>query len=229
MMTKASPTSLAEQAAHEIMDMILLEQRFHTGDKLPNEMELAQELGISRVTLREAIRILCTRGLVEIRRGLGTYVVSTEPAPDGSIGFSSLDAPEASIRDLLEIRLMIEPMAAYYTARRATGEEIERIDGFRRRIEELAAEGASVLKEEQDFHNAIAMASHNRLMERLLPIINKSILADLLFFKEEGVSYSVQDHQEIVRCIRAHNAEGARIAMRMHIVHCYQVAGQNID
>lgn len=227
-MTRASSASLSEQAAHEIMDMILVEQRFHTGDKLPNEMELAQELGISRVTLREAIRILCTRGLVEIRRGLGTYVVSTEAVPGTGDALVTLDAPEASVRDLLEIRLMVEPMAAYYAAKRASDEEIDRIDGFRLRIEELAAEGGSVLKEEQDFHNAIAMASHNLLMERLLPIINKSILADILFFKE-GVSYSVQDHQEIVRCIRAHSAEGARTAMRMHIVHCYQISGQEIE
>lgn len=227
-MTRASSSSLSEQAAHEIMDMILVEQRFRTGDKLPNEMELADELGISRVTLREAVRILCTRGLVEIRRGRGTYVVSGDPAMFESSGLSPLDAPDASIRDLLEIRLMVEPMAAYYAAKRATDEEIDRIDGFRTRIEELAAEGKSVLKEEQDFHNAIAMASHNHLMERLLPIINKSIIADILFFKE-SVDYSIQDHREIVRCIRAHSAEAARTFMRMHIVHCYQIAGQEIE
>lgn len=227
-MTRASSSSLSEQAAHEIMDMILVEQRFHTGDKLPNEMELAEELGISRVTLREAIRILCTRGLVEIRRGRGTYVVSGDPTILEGSGLSPLDAPDASIRDLLEIRLMVEPMAAYYAAKRATDEEIDRIDGYRTRIEELAAEGKSVLKEEQDFHNAIAMASHNHLMERLLPIINKSIIADILFFKE-SVDYSIQDHREIVRCIRAHSAEAARTIMRMHIVHCYQIAGQEIE
>ena len=227
-MTRASSSSLSEQAAREIMDMILVEQRFRTGDKLPNEMELADELGISRVTLREAIRILCTRGLVEIRRGRGTYVVSGDPAMLEGSGPSPLEAPDATIRDLLEIRLMVEPMAAYYAAKRASDEEIDRIDGFRTRIEELAAEGKSVLKEEQDFHNAISMASHNHLMERLLPIINKSIIADLLFFKE-SIDYSIRDHQEVVRSIRTHNAEAARTAMRLHIVHCYQIAGQEIE
>jgi len=228
-MTRASSSaSLSEQAAHEIMDMILVERRFRPGDKLPNEMELAQELGISRVTLREAVRILCTRGLVEIRRGLGTFVLSADPALSEGSGFSPFNAPDASIRDLLEIRLMVEPMAAYYAALRATDEEIDRIDALRARIEELAADGKSVLREEQDFHNAIAMASHNRMMERLMPIINKSIIADILFFKE-SVSYSVQDHREIVHCIRARSAEAARTFMRMHIVHCYQIAGQEIE
>lgn len=66
-----SSSSLAEQSANRIADMILEEKRFQEGDKLPNEMELAELLSVSRVTLREAIRILCTRGLVEIRRGPG--------------------------------------------------------------------------------------------------------------------------------------------------------------
>ncbi len=228
-MTRASSSSLSEQAAHEIMDMILVEQRFRVGDKLPNELELAEELGISRVTLREAIRVLCTRGLVEIRRGRGTYVVSGDPAAAAGQDVSSpLTVPDATIRDLLEIRLMVEPMAAYYAAKRASEQEIARIDSHRLRIEELAAEGKSVLREEQDFHNAISMASHNHLMERLLPIINKSIIADLLFFKE-SVDYSLQDHREIVRCIRAHSAEAARTVMRLHIIHCYQIAGQELE
>ena len=228
-MTRAtSSSSLSEQAAHEIMDMILVEQRFRVGDKLPNELELAEELGISRVTLREAIRILCTRGLVEIRRGRGTYVVSGDASaavPDEAAPFA---APDATIRDLLEIRLMVEPMAAYYAAKRASDQEIGHIDSHRQRIEELAAEGKNVLKEEQDFHNAIAMASHNHLMERLLPIINKSIIADVLFFKE-SIDYSIQDHREIVRCIRAHSAEAARTTMRLHIIHCYQITGQEVE
>ena len=76
-----SSSSLAEQSANRIADMILEEKRFQEGDKLPNEMELAELLSVSRVTLREAIRILCTRGLVEIRRGRGTYVTSTGRPP----------------------------------------------------------------------------------------------------------------------------------------------------
>ena len=118
-----STSSLSEQAAIQIMDMILVERRFQTGDKLPNEMELAEELGISRVTLREAIRILCTRGLVEIKRGRGTFVTSYE-LPAAGADLSPLETVSASNRELLEIRMMVEPPAAYYAAKRATQEEI---------------------------------------------------------------------------------------------------------
>ncbi|MBQ7736205.1 MAG: FadR family transcriptional regulator [Oscillospiraceae bacterium] len=227
-MTKSSSSPLSEQAAHQIMDMILVEHRFNAGDKLPNETELAEELGISRVTLREAVRMVCARGLVEIRRGVGTYVVSADPAILADGGFSPLDASGAGIRDLLEIRLMVEPMAAYYAAKRASDEEIEAIDAHRRRIEELAAEGRSFLHDEQDFHIAIATASHNLLMERLLPIINRSITADLMYFKE-STDYSLRDHREIVQYIRDRDPAAAKAAMRMHIVHCFRIAGQEID
>ncbi|MBQ8851736.1 MAG: FadR family transcriptional regulator, partial [Oscillibacter sp.] len=175
-------SSLAEQAASRIMDMILVEKRFQTGDKLPNEMELAQELGISRMTLREAVRILCTRGLVEIQRGRGTYVTANESAlsPLGNLAVSN--------RDLLEIRMMAEPTAAYYAAKRATAEEKKRIRELSDRIEQAIAAGDDCAQErlrlEQDFHNAIAAASHNRFMDQLLPIMNKSIYNDVVHVEE---------------------------------------------
>lgn len=214
-------SSLSEQAASRIMDMILVERRFQTGDKLPNEMELAQELGISRVTLREAVRILCTRGLVEIKRGKGTYVTNLQIAPDGDL--SMLEALGASHRDMLEIRMMVEPAMAYYAAKRATPEQVETIDALRIKIEEMAAAGENFLKVEQDFHNAIALASQNQFIKTLMPIINHSIYNDITLF-EDSITYSLQDHREISHCIRTHNAEGARTIMQMHIIHAYQIS-----
>ena len=222
-----STSSLSEQAASQIMDMILVERRFKTGDKLPNEMELAEELGISRVTLREAVRILCTRGLVEIKRGRGTFVTSYDlPMPDADL--SPLETVSASNRELLEIRMMVEPPAAYYAAKRATEEEINIIRELSQKIEEAATHGKNPVKIEQDFHNAIALASHNQFMTKLMPIINKSIYTDLTYF-EESITYSLQDHREIVRFIEARNGEGARAAMRLHILHAYQISNLQFE
>ena len=221
------PSSLSEQAASQIMDMILVEHRFQTGDKMPNELQLAQELGISRVTLREAIRILCTRGLVEIKRGLGTFVTAYE-APVSGPDLSPLGAVAASHRDLLEIRLMVEPPAAYYAAKRASREEIAAISALRIRLEDEVSKGQSPLKTEQDFHNAIALASHNQFMTKLMPIINKAIYTDITYFKE-SITYSLQDHREIVRFIETGNAEGARATMQLHILHAYQISNLRAD
>lgn len=220
-------SSLSEQAASQIMDMILVEERFRTGDKLPNEMELAQELGISRVTLREAIRILCTRGLVEIKRGRGTYVTAYE-APVSSADLSPLGAVAASHRDLLEIRMMVEPSASYYAAKRATREEVETIKSLSLKLEEQVAHGQNPLRTEQDFHNAIALASHNQFMTKLMPIINKAIYTDITYFKE-SITYSLQDHRELVHFIESGNAEGARRIMQLHILHAYQISNLNFE
>ncbi len=223
----ASTSSLSEQAASQITDMILVEKRFQSGDKLPNEMELAQALGISRVTLREAIRILCTRGIVQIQRGRGTFVTAST-----STDLSPLEHIAMSNRDLLEIRMMAEPPAAYYAAKRASKEEKQHIRELSEKIEEaITIKKANIqerLKLEQDFHNAIASASHNQFMIRLMPIINESIYNDVTHF-DESITYSLQDHREIVRLIETGNAEGARAAMKMHIVHVYMILNLSID
>ena len=214
--------SLAEQAAGQIMDMIMVERRFHPGDKLPNEFELAEELGISRITLREAIRILCTRNIVEIRRGRGTYVLSYDQQLPGA-NLSPLEMATTSVRDLLEIRMMVEPSAAYYAALRATDDEIKLIRRLCENLEKAAAMGENPIKLEQDFHNAIAMASHNQFMTKLMPIINKSVYTDLMYL-DGSLAYSLQDHREIVRFIETRNGEAARTVMRLHILHVYYIS-----
>lgn len=214
--------SLAEQAAGQIMDMIVVEHRFRPGDKLPNEFELAEELGISRITLREAVRILCTRNIVEIRRGRGTFVLSYEQQLPGA-NLSPLEFETASVRDLLEIRMMVEPAAAYYAALRATDDEIKQIRHLCERLEKAAAMGENPIKLEQDFHNAIARASHNQFMTKLMPIINKSVYTDLMYL-DGSLAYSLQDHREIVRFIETRNGEAARTVMRLHILHVYYIS-----
>ena len=138
------------------------------------------------------------------------------PMPGADL--SPLETVSASNRELLEIRMMVEPPAAYYAAKRATPEEIRIICELSQKLEETAAHGKNPVKIEQDFHNAIALASHNQFMTKLMPIINKSIYTDLTYF-EESITYSLQDHREIVRFIETRNGEGARAAMRLHILH----------
>ena len=218
-----SSSSLAEQSANRIADMILEEKRFQEGDKLPNEMELAELLSVSRVTLREAIHILCTRGLVEIRRGRGTYVTSTgidSASPD----ISGLSAVESNAREMMEIRLIIEPSIAYYAALRGTDEEIQRIDEYRIKVEEIIAAGKNRISAEQDFHNALAAATHNQFAMQLMQVVNKSIYLEVKYHEESTnlATHSIPDHREIVNFLRRRNPDGAKTAMQMHILHAIQ-------
>ena len=113
---------LADSTAQRIIKMIEIENRFSVGDKLPNENDFASELGVSRSTLREAIKVLTTNGMVEIKRGKGTFVTSTTIINSGD-----LNDIASGLEDLFEMRLMFEPECAYLAAERATDEEIETI------------------------------------------------------------------------------------------------------
>ena len=209
---KTSNSPLSEQASDAIMDMIFIQHRFHPGDKLPNELELSEELGISRITLREAIRILCTRGLVEIRRGRGTYVISNDPALRADPCAGDRELTDASARDLMEYRLSLEPAAAYYAAKRADEKELQHMEALLEQMDRLSAQGQSVIQAERDFHSAIASACHNPLFAQLIPILQHSI-QEYNSASSERTGVFLRDYREIVRYIRNRNGEAARAAM----------------
>lgn len=213
---------LSEQVAAAIGAEIG-EGRFRPGDKLPNEMVLAGELGVSRITLREGIRILCTQGVLEIRRGKGTFVISDAPASPAP----GLDLSGASLRDLLEVRMALEPMAAWYAARRASEEELDRMEELLRAMEEAAVQGRPFLREERSLHDAIARASGNGMVRQLLPMLNKALYTDLTGSPESAAA-ALQDYREIVRCLTARSAEGARTFLQAHILHTARFAGQDL-
>ena len=218
----ASTFSLSEQAANRIMDMILVQKRFQAGDKLPNELELAQELQISRVTLREAIRILCTRGFVEIQRGRGTFVA--QELPDSSVNLSAIQNLHSQLRarDLLEMRLIFEPATVALACERASDEELEQIRRKAQRVVEVANQGGDWSAADQEFHLAISRASHNEYMRRLYPIINNAV-AEFMLLTAQNLEYilhmAISDNEAILEFLLRRDAPGAREAMSIHMRH----------
>ena len=211
---------LSEQVADTILSMITVEKRFLPGGKLPNENELSQEMKISRTTLREAIRILVTAGVLEIKRGKGTFVREDMPQ-EHSEGLLPLTSAKVKIRDLYEMRLIFEPEAAYYAALRASDTEIKRILHLADTIEEKIKKGEDRTEVEQAFHKSIAKATHNEFMKRLMPVIYEGINKGVRLSKEYEmvVQDTLNDHKMLVDFLKARNAEGGRNAMRIHILH----------
>ena len=232
MASKITTGSLSAQAVRRITDMILVEGRFRVGDKIPNELELSQELGISRITLREAVRVLRTRGILEIRRGKGTFVVSTDPALDPAAPSASsaapLDMAGTGTRDKLELLSALEPSAAWYAARRATEEELREIDSIRLSIEELASQRRPCVREEEDFHRAVALASGNPLFKRVLPQVNEAYFAQVQGSAERS-AWILRDYQEMARYLLQRNGEGARAMMQGYLLHAWQFSRQDIE
>lgn len=214
---------LSERIADSILSMITVEKRFLPGSKLPNENILSEELHISRTTLREAIRILSTGKILEIRRGLGTFVREDFALPQPE-ELSPLASAKVNARDLYEMRLIFEPEAAYYAALRATEEEIRRILSLGREIEAKIRRKEDRTDVEQAFHQSIAKATHNEFMNQLMPVIYEGIhkgvrLSDVY---EEAVQATLVDHKILMGFLEARNAEGARNSMRIHILHAME-------
>ena len=206
---------LPESTAQQILNMIETQHRFTVGDKLPNENDLAAELGVSRSTLREAIRILTTSGVLEIRRGKGTFV-----SANTVIDSADLSDIASGLDDLFEMRLMFEPDCAFLAAQRATQEEIDAICYYGEQVEKKILSGEDRTAEEQKFHESIANATHNAFVTVIFNAIKKGVI---VMTRDKDVSAdNLNDDRLIMDFIKKRNAEGARTAMRLHILHAME-------
>lgn len=214
----AKKSMLADSTAQKIKSMIEGGD-FSVGDKLPNENDFASQLGVSRSTLREAIRTLTASGMLEIKRGKGTFVTANT-----IIESSDISEISSGLDDLFEMRLMFEPDCAYYAAQRATDEEIETICKWGEAVEKKILSGEDRTFEEQKFHESIANATHNSFVQQFMPIIFNAIKKGVIvLMKDESVnSDNMNDDRLIMDFIKKRNAEGARTAMRLHIIHAME-------
>lgn len=216
---------LSQSIADTILSMITIEKRFSAGDKLPNENDLAAELQVSRTTLREAIRILVAYHVLEIQRGKGTFVTQEAFRKEPELG--QLSDIRVNAKDLYEMRLIFEPEAAYLAAVRGTDAEIKRILELGERIEREIEAGQDRTANEHSFHKAIAQATHNAFMNQLMPILYQAIAkgVTLSSMSQKAVSDTVNDHRMIMEFLEQRNAEGAKNAMRIHIMHAMRELG----
>jgi DNA-binding FadR family transcriptional regulator len=222
--------TLAEKVSEDILAMISIDKKFLIGDKLPNETELSAKLNISRTTLREAIRILITYGVLEIKRGKGTYIKS-DHKQTGEMGLTELATLHINVRELYEMRLIFEPESAYYAAKRATEKELERILYYGRLEEELILQKKDRTEADQAFHKSIAKATHNEFMNRLMPILYQAIDKGVLLSEsnEIMIQNTLNDHRMVMDFLSKRDAQGARTAMKLHIIHAMRGLGITED
>lgn len=213
-------SALSVRIADQLSEMIA-NRRFLPGDKLPNELELADELQVSRTTLREALRILSTRGLVEPRRGVGTFVTNSKSI-HADYDVLKIQNTNVTTKELYEMRLMFEPQAAYYACLRATEDELETIFRNGELDEDMILRRDPLWDEsEQKFHNSIASATHNQFITALLPVFNRAIHQGIILANEapEVSEMTLHDHRVLMDYLRDRNPEGAKTAMYLHIIN----------
>jgi GntR family transcriptional repressor for pyruvate dehydrogenase complex len=206
-----------EEVARQIERLIL--KKLQPGDKLPSERELAETLGVSRGSIRDAIRSLELLGLVEPRQGAGTIV--REVTADALVNplANMLVRQREQVVELLDFRKMLEPPLAGRAAMHASADEISELEEILQRQESKLSKGDLAISEDSEFHYGVALASGNTVVLKLLDVL-MDMLRDT---RERSLQVagrpqkSLTGHKRILAAIKRRDAEAAKAAMRRHI------------
>jgi len=210
-----------EEVIFQLREMIHRGE-LRAGDRLPPERDLAKLLGVSRPTLRDGIRSLAAVGVLQPRRGAGTFVVKAEgsPALDSNPLRLMASLHGFTPAEMFEARKSLEMAIAGLAAERATGDQLASMS------EEIAEMFATLDDPEQflvhdmRFHQTVAAASGNRILTSLMNMV-ATILFDVrskTVKRAKDLKESAEMHRTIYRAIRQRNAEAASEAMRDHLV-----------
>jgi GntR family transcriptional regulator, transcriptional repressor for pyruvate dehydrogenase complex len=213
--------SVTDDAIARIRDLIASGE-WGPGTRLPREADLARQLGLSRNSLREAVRALSLARVLEVRQGDGTYVSSLEP---GELLEPTLSATGLlrgrTVLELFEVRRMLEPEAAAVAAQRA---DADVIGALRRELDRMTAAGDradDLVEADAAFHDVIAGAPGNGVLRALLASLSTSTVRARLWhgIAERGaLDLAREEHKRIYDAIVAGDADLARAATLLHIV-----------
>ncbi|MHA7292414.1 FadR/GntR family transcriptional regulator [Arthrobacter sp. HLT1-21] len=210
--------ALTDDAITKIKDMILGGQ-LSAGDRLPPEKELSEQLGLSRSSLREAVKALETIRVLDVRRGDGTYVTSLEPKLlQESVSFMVELHSDTSVMELLEVRRILESSAAFIAANRITAGDIARLGA---EIDDVDASSVEdLLDHDLRFHGIIAEAAGNAYLAGLLSGLNSRTVRARIWralTQQNAVERTLAEHRAIAAALESGDAELARAATVVHI------------
>lgn len=209
-----------EEVARQI-EAAILDGHHHPGDQLPSERELIGRFGVSRAVIRESLKVLAEKGLIEIKPGKGAFV----RAPESGAAASALklflrrQRTESFSRNLVEVREMLEEQAASLAAARATAEDIAGLEAALSEMEAAKDDAACFAQADLRFHLLLATATGNELFPLLLDPVT-GLLRDVmaqLSATPTAPSQALWHHRQILKHIKQGEAERARQAMHAHL------------
>jgi GntR family transcriptional regulator, transcriptional repressor for pyruvate dehydrogenase complex len=207
---------LYRQIADQVRGLIAAGE-FPLATRLPPERDLATQLGVSRPTVREALIALEVEGLVEVRMGSGIYVTALE-----ATSRSAVDAALGPF-DIIRARALIEAELAAVAARKRTPALLKKLRAAVKAMEDDIALGVMPIRGDRDFHVALAEASNNAALVRVVTDLfderNNPLFEQLGRHFENARSWrqAVAEHRAVVRAVAAGDVAGARAAMRSHL------------
>lgn len=202
----------------EQLSKLIDNEAIKPGERFPSERELAEQFGVSRPTIREAMIALELSGVIEIRTGSGIYVThqKTKITPE-------LSDKGVGPFEILEIRYIVEAEACALAAARITEEQIAELRSVVDEMEEEQKQANASEKADQKFHSIIAKACQNSaissVVDWLWDLRNESALSTAFLerIRNEGVHPSIDEHRKILQALEQRNPEKARTAMKLHI------------
>ena len=218
LITPIKKTRVAEEVADRIR-VLMLDGTFPPGQPLPSERHLAERFGVSRGSIRDALRTLETIGLLETRHGQGTF--PHELSVDRLVApLASVMAYRSDLQDeLLDVRRMFEPAVARFAAQRATEEDLADLQSILDAQRQKLKTGQPAIVEDTAFHAILARSTRNRVVMSIMATLNDLLVESRTqsLLQKGRPGRSMDGHEAVVAALRRRDAEGAAHAMHNHI------------
>jgi len=223
------PANLAQALAAELVERIV-QGRHPSGSALPPEPALCEAFGVSRTVVREAVKVLQEKGLVQVRQGAGTIVTPlTKWNLLDELILGAIIAEDESLSvldDLVVTRRLLESDMANMAARRATEEVVERLRVLVDKMDELVDDPATYADHDRAFHDVIMQTSGNRIARAVVRSLESQVINTARYMGKTERALCVasnRGHRRVYERVAAHDPAGAAQAMFTHITEAWLV------
>lgn len=211
------PVSVVELIVHRLEEM-MLQSALKPGERLPPERDLAQLMGVSRTSVRQALAILKERGLIKVRAGSGSYAQSTRDLVITELA-GALGSFKERVLEPMEARQLLEPQTARLAAERASNDDVMELESLLTAQKSRFDKGLTFVEEDILFHRQIAASSNNRI---LLKVIDDAQMMlrdsrEISLATPDGARISLKGHSQIYEAIKNRHPDAAYEAMAAHI------------
>lgn len=208
-------TNLTDQVVRQLIELVVSGQ-LKPGDRLPAAPDMARDFQVSRTVIREAVSVLSSQGFVAVQHGRGCFVCPSDQWNTLYPGVLLIEGRETAIRELMQVREIIEPHLAFLAATRATSEDIDAIE----KCITIGNTTHDTVQADIGFHLAVARASRNEVLLIMLHSVGELLEAletECFTAQPETREQGLYRHRIVLERIKRHHAEGARDAMLVHM------------
>jgi len=227
MIKPAIKKNLFEEVSEQIIELIKSGE-WNPGDKIPGEMVLSESFRVSRNSIRESLKALELTGILSSKAGRGTFVSERAVRNIRNRELASLIEDESSLVELMETRLMIEPELAYLAAKRATPEDIEKLENSIRVSKQALTDHEYTIEMGMEFHTLIREASQNRILGNFMKSISEHLMAQratamLKYLDNYVINVEWNEHMQMLEYIKDGEGELIKKYMYDHISKSLQL------